>query len=110
MPAPADAASLIGSTGGEHNFRYAFGVARQSADGFSVKKQGLASQDPDKDGYQRESFNASLSYDLAAGHQLGLVLLQHGKGADMGAAFGSKNSERQPPLRPACPRPLHRLR
>ncbi|MBV0882051.1 TonB-dependent receptor [Noviherbaspirillum sp. L7-7A] len=69
-------ASLIGATGGEHNFRYAFGVARQSADGFSAKKPGLASQDADKDGYQRESASASLSYDLAPGHQLGLILLQ----------------------------------
>lgn len=69
-------ASLAGSNGGEHNFRYAFGVARQSADGFSVKKPGLASQDPDKDGYERESAHASLSYDLAPGHQLGMILLQ----------------------------------
>ena len=69
-------ASLAGSTGGDRSFRYAFGVARQSADGFSVKKPGLASQDPDRDGYERESVNAHLSHDLAPGHELGMILLQ----------------------------------
>lgn len=68
-------ASLYGATGGEHSFSYAISAGKEESDGFSATMPGNFSFNGDKDGYVRESANGQFGFQLAKGHDVGLVFL-----------------------------------
>jgi len=68
-------ASVYGATGGEHSFSYAISAGKEESDGFSATKPGNFSFNGDKDGYVRESATGQFGFQLAKGHDIGLVFL-----------------------------------
>jgi vitamin B12 transporter len=89
-------AGISGSTGGEHNVRYAVHAAHESADGFSSTKSGGFGFNPDKDGYQSDSASGQFSVGLAKGQEVGLNFLQSRLNAqfDSSAAFNDRNVQK----------------
>jgi vitamin B12 transporter len=69
-------ASIAGATDGEHSIRYALNTAKEKSSGFSSTTPGNASYNPDRDGYSRDSATGRLAWQLAQGHEVGLLLLQ----------------------------------
>lgn len=68
-------ASVYGATGGEHSFSYAVSAGKEESDGFSATMPGNFSFNGDKDGYVRESATGQFGFQLAKGHDVGLVFL-----------------------------------
>lgn len=68
-------AGIAGAALENGRLTYALNVAREKAEGFSVKKPGVSGYNPDKDGYERESVSGQLGYELAKGHALNLSFL-----------------------------------
>jgi len=69
-------ASISGSTAGDNQFHYAFGVARDESDGFAATTPAAYIYNPQKVGFDKDSVNGQLSWDVAQGHTLGLRFLQ----------------------------------
>jgi len=69
-------ASVRGSTGGDHAVSYALAAAHEEADGFSATRPGAYGYNPDADGYTRNSVNGRLTWQLAAGHEIGAQFLK----------------------------------
>ncbi|GAB2882228.1 TonB-dependent receptor [Pseudoduganella ginsengisoli] len=67
--------SVYGATGGEHSFSYAVSAAKEESDGFSATLPGNFSFNGDKDGYVRENAAGQFGFQLAKGHDVGLVFL-----------------------------------
>jgi vitamin B12 transporter len=65
-------AGVAGATGGAHSLSYALSVGKEKSDGFSAIK----SNNPDNDGYYKESANGQFALQLAKGHEVGLLFLQ----------------------------------
>jgi vitamin B12 transporter len=68
-------AGVAGSTGGEHNFSYAFSAGKEKSDGFSALKPGASKYNPDNDGYDKESAIGQFALQLAKGHEVGMLFL-----------------------------------
>lgn len=68
-------ASVFGATGGDHSFSYAISAGKDSSDGFSATKPGSSSYNADDDGYDRKSASGQFGFQLAKGHEVGLVFL-----------------------------------
>lgn len=68
-------ASVYGATGGEHSFSYAISAGKEESDGFSATLPGNFSFNGDKDGYHRESAAGQFGFQVAKGHEVGLVFL-----------------------------------
>jgi vitamin B12 transporter len=66
-------AAIHGAAGG---VRYAFGAAREAADGFSSTRPGSSSYNPDNDGYRRSSANGRIAVRLAEGIDAGAQFLK----------------------------------
>lgn len=63
--------SLAGSARG---FHYSLGASTLRTDGFnSLRNSANSAYNPDADGFSLNSTNATLSYDLAPGHEVGLA-------------------------------------
>jgi len=65
-------AGVSGSSGA---VSYALSAAKERSDGFSATKPGNSSYNPDDDGYKRESAAGQVAWQLAPGHELGLLFL-----------------------------------
>jgi vitamin B12 transporter len=65
-------AAVSGSSGA---VSYALSAAKERSDGFSATKPGNNSYNPDDDGYKRENAAGQFAWQLAPGHELGLVFL-----------------------------------
>lgn len=65
-------AAVSGSSG---PISYALSAAKERSDGFSATKPASSSFNPDDDGYQREDAAGQFAWQLAPGHELGLVFL-----------------------------------
>jgi vitamin B12 transporter len=82
--AGANASGQFGAT------RLAIGVAGQRSDGFSAQDATVnPAVNPDRDGYRNGSGSASIAYEVAAGHTLGLALTQSDGRLDYDSAFAS---------------------
>ena len=68
----------LGVSGSTGAFDYAASVARESSQGVSALRPGdlLGSFNPDRDGYARNSGNVKLGFAPAAGHRVGVNLLE----------------------------------
>ncbi len=77
--ARAGSAGLSGSTGA---FSYAISAGKERADGFSSTLPGSSSYNKDDDGYDRKHANGQLAWQLAPGHELGVVFLHSDQEAD----------------------------
>lgn len=92
-------ASVAGSTGGNNSFSYALTAGKEKSDGYSASKLGASSYtyNPDKDGYDKESVSGQLGYQMAKGHEVGLVFLNSKLDAqyDAGLNFDARNYNKQ---------------
>lgn len=70
----AGEAAISGSLQG---FSYAISAAKEKSDGYSATRPGSSSYNADKDGYDRQNAAARLSYEWAAGQEIGTQLM-HG--------------------------------
>ncbi|MFA9217884.1 MAG: TonB-dependent receptor plug domain-containing protein [Sphingomonadaceae bacterium] len=70
--------AISGSSGSEHPLRYALSAGKEQSDGYSATRDGQFSYNPDRDGYDKQSVAAQVSLQLAAGHEIG-ALLVHSK-------------------------------
>lgn len=68
-------ASVFGATGGEHSFSYALSAGKEKSDGFSSTKPASSSFNADDDGYDRENAAGQFAFQLAKGHEAGLLFL-----------------------------------
>ena len=68
-------AGIYGATGGDHSFSYALNAGKEKSDGISSTLPGISSFNGDDDGYERESASGQFGFQLAKGHELGLVFL-----------------------------------
>ncbi|QYG09586.1 TonB-dependent receptor domain-containing protein [Janthinobacterium sp. PAMC25594] len=88
-------ASVAGSTGGNNSFSYALTAGKEKSDGFSASKLGASTYtyNPDKDGYDKESVSGQFGYQMAKGHDVGLVFLNSKLDAqyDSGLNFDARN-------------------
>lgn len=88
-------ASVAGSTGGANSFSYALTGGKEKSEGFSASKLGASSftYNPDKDGYDKESVSGQFGYQMAKGHEVGLVFLNSKLDAqyDSGLNFDARN-------------------
>ncbi|HRI17958.1 MAG TPA: TonB-dependent receptor [Burkholderiaceae bacterium] len=84
LQAAANAAGQWGPT------RAAIGISGQQSNGFSAQ-DAIANPvvNPDRDGYRNASGSASLGYEFAPGHTLGLALTQTTGKLDYDSAFAS---------------------
>ena len=73
------AAGISGSAGA---FSYALGAGKERADGFSATLPSSASYNKDDDGYDRKHANGQLSWQVARGHELGVLFLHSDQEAD----------------------------
>lgn len=64
-----------GVSGGAGGMRYAITAAREEDEGFSATLPGSFSFNPDNDGYRKKSLSAQLGFDLAPGHEAGVLFL-----------------------------------
>ena len=66
-----------GVRGGSDSITYALGVGRVRETGFSATNPGVAfgSHNPDRDGFEQDSLNASMRWKLAPGWQMDALLL-----------------------------------
>jgi vitamin B12 transporter len=70
--------------------RAAIGISGQQSNGFSAQDAAANPVvNPDRDGYRNASGSASLGYELAPGHSLGLALTQTTGTLDYDSAFAS---------------------
>lgn len=76
------AASISGSTGA---VSYALVAGKERADGFSATLPASSSYNQDDDGYDRKHANGQLSWQIARGHELGVLFLH----SDQEAEFDS---------------------
>lgn len=92
-------ASVAGSTGGNNSFSYALTAGKEKSDGFSASKLGASTYtyNPDKDGYDKESVSGQFGYQMAKGHDVGLVFLNSKLDAqfDAGLNFDARNYNKQ---------------
>ncbi|WP_395405471.1 TonB-dependent receptor domain-containing protein [Pseudoduganella sp. UC29_106] len=65
-------AAVSGSSGA---VSYALSAAKERSDGFSATKPANSSYNPDDDGYKRENAAGQVAWQLAPGHELGLLFL-----------------------------------
>ncbi|KQV83515.1 TonB-dependent vitamin B12 receptor [Massilia sp. Root351] len=68
-------ASISGASAGDNSFSYAISAGREQSDGFSSTKPGTSNYNADDDGYERTSTSGQFGFELAKGHDLGLVFL-----------------------------------
>jgi vitamin B12 transporter len=68
-------ASIFGASAGPNSFSYALSAGREKSDGFSSTKPGSSNYNADDDGYERTSSSGQFGFELAKGHDLGLVFL-----------------------------------
>ncbi len=68
-------ASIFGATAGDNSFSYALSAGKEKSDGFSATKPGSTSYNADDDGYDRVSTSGQFGFQVAKGHDLGLVFL-----------------------------------
>ncbi|MEP6739431.1 MAG: TonB-dependent receptor [Caldimonas sp.] len=68
----------LGVSGSAGQFDYAGSIGRESSNGVSVLRPGdqFGSFNPDRDGYTRSFGNVRLGYTPAAGHRVGVTLLE----------------------------------
>ncbi|NVI81305.1 TonB-dependent receptor [Janthinobacterium sp. BJB401] len=90
-------ASVAGSTGGNNSFSYALTAGKEKSDGYSATKPGNFSYNGDKDGYDKESVSGQFGYQMAKGHDVGLVFLNSKLDAqyDAGLNFDARNDKKQ---------------
>lgn len=90
-------ASVAGSTGGNNSFSYALTAGKEKSDGYSATKPGNFSYNGDKDGYDKESVSGQFGYQMAKGHEVGLVFLNSKLDAqyDAGLNFDARNYNKQ---------------
>ena len=90
-------ASVAGSTGGNNSFSYALTAGKEKSDGYSATKPGNFSYNGDKDGYDKESVSGQFGYQMAKGHDVGLVFLNSKLDAqfDAGLNFDARNYNKQ---------------
>ncbi|MEG1115788.1 MAG: TonB-dependent receptor plug domain-containing protein, partial [Janthinobacterium sp.] len=90
-------ASVAGSTGGNNSFSYALTAGKEKSDGYSATKPGNFSYNGDKDGYDKESVSGQFGYQMAKGHEVGLVFLNSKLDAqyDAGLNFDARNDKKQ---------------
>ncbi|MEF2269564.1 TonB-dependent receptor [Janthinobacterium sp. LS2A] len=92
-------AQVAGSTGGPNSFSYALAAGKEKSDGFSASKIGASPEytyNPDKDGYDKESFSGQFGYQMAKGHEVGLVLLNSKLKAqyDAGPGYDARSNQK----------------
>ncbi|MEG1327331.1 MAG: TonB-dependent receptor, partial [Janthinobacterium sp.] len=92
-------ASVAGSTGGANSFSYALSAGKEKSDGFSASKLGASPEytyNPDKDGYDKESISGQFGYQMAKGHEVGLVLLNSKLKAqyDAGPGYDARSDQK----------------
>jgi vitamin B12 transporter len=72
-------AAASGSAGA---FSYAISAGKERADGFSSTLPASGSYNKDDDGYERKHANGQFSWQLARGHELGVLFLHSDQEAD----------------------------
>ncbi|MEG2963543.1 MAG: TonB-dependent receptor, partial [Janthinobacterium sp.] len=91
-------ASVAGSTGGVNSFSYALAAGKEKSDGYSASKLGASSftYNPDKDGYEKESVSGQFGYQMAKGHEVGLVFLNSELKAqyDAGPGYDARSNQK----------------
>jgi vitamin B12 transporter len=88
-------ASVSGATGGANSLSYSISAGTEKSDGFSATRPGSSSYNADRDGYDKSNLAAQLRYQVAAGYEIGALLL-HSKlksRYDNGAASYDVRSE-----------------
>jgi vitamin B12 transporter len=86
-------ASVVGATGGEHSFSYSLSAAKEKSDGFSSTKPGNSQFNADDDGYERENTAGQFAFQLAQGHELGLVFLNSRIDAQFDSGAGKYDTQ-----------------
>jgi vitamin B12 transporter len=86
-------ASVVGATGGEHSFSYSLSAAKEKSDGFSATKPGNSQFNADDDGYERENTAGQFAFQLAQGHELGLVFLNSHIDAQFDSGSGKYDTQ-----------------
>ena len=92
-------AQVAGSTGGPNSFSYALAAGKEKSDGFSASKIGASPEytyNPDKDGYEKESFSGQFGYQMAKGHEVGLTFLNSELKAqyDAGPGYDARGNQK----------------
>lgn len=92
-------AQVAGSTAGPNSFSYALAAGKEKSDGFSASKLGASPEytyNPDKDGYDKESFSGQFGYQMAKGHEVGLTFLNSELKAqyDAGPGYDARSNEK----------------
>ena len=77
-----------GISGGAGAFSYALGAGKERSDGFSATLPASTSYNADDDGYDRKHANGQLAWQIARGHELGILFLHSDQEADFDS--GSK--------------------
>ncbi|WP_341865556.1 TonB-dependent receptor domain-containing protein [Janthinobacterium svalbardensis] len=90
---------MAGSTAGPNSFSYALAAGKEKSDGFSASKLGASPEytyNPDKDGYDKESFSGQFGYQMAKGHEVGLTFLNSELKAqyDAGPGYDARSNEK----------------
>ena len=68
-------ASIHGASEGANSFSYAISAGREKSDGFSSTRPGTSNYNADDDGYERTSTSGQFGFELAKGHDLGLLFM-----------------------------------
>ncbi|WP_287775559.1 TonB-dependent receptor [Janthinobacterium sp.] len=89
-------ASVSGATGGYNSLSYSLNVSKEKSDGFSATKPGNFSYNADKDGYDKKSVTGQVGFQLAKGHDLGLVFMNSKLEAqyDSGPGYDTRSNQK----------------
>ncbi|MGK5038599.1 TonB-dependent receptor domain-containing protein [Janthinobacterium sp. LB3P118] len=90
-------ASVSGATGGYNSLSYSLNVSKEKSDGFSATKPANTYYyNADKDGYDKKSVTGQLGFQLAKGHDLGLVFMNSKLDAqyDNGPGYDARGNQK----------------
>ncbi|PIF09816.1 vitamin B12 transporter [Janthinobacterium sp. 13] len=89
-------ASVSGATGGYNSLSYSLNVSKEKSDGFSATKPGNSYYNADKDGYDKKSVTGQLGFQLAKGHDLGLMFMNSKLEAqyDSGPGYDTRSNQK----------------
>ncbi|MCL6486645.1 MAG: TonB-dependent receptor [Janthinobacterium lividum] len=90
-------ASVSGASGGYNSLSYSLNVSKEKSDGFSATKPGNTYYyNADKDGYDKKSVTGQLGFQLAKGHNLGLVFMNSKLEAqyDNGPGYDTRSNQK----------------
>ncbi|WP_426074574.1 TonB-dependent receptor domain-containing protein [Janthinobacterium sp. DSP2-3-3] len=89
-------ASVSGASGGYNSLSYSLNVSKEKSDGFSATKPANYYYNADKDGYDKKSVTGQVGFQLAKGHDLGLVFMNSKLDAqyDNGPGYDARGNQK----------------